>query len=285
MHDEGLIKDLDAILALPSNRRQSLRWLLLGAASLPILGCGGSSDGSSSTSNSNSGSTSSGTSGTVSSGTGSSSCSVIPEETAGPYPGDGTNSNSNGVVNVLTLSGIVRKDIRASFNGASAVADGIPLTINLKINNASQSCASAAGYTVYLWHCDKDGNYSLYSTGLTTQNYLRGVQVANASGELSFTTIYPGCYAGRVPHVHFEIFPSLERSTSVSNRVKTSQLTFPTATSQEVYSDSRYSASVRNLAQISFATDNVFSDGTSLQMATVSGNLRDGYVASLTINV
>ncbi len=278
MHDHGLQTDLETLLTLPSSRRTSLRWLLLGAASLPILGCGGSADGSS-----NTGSTSNNSNSGNSGSTGN--CSVIPEETGGPYPGDGSNSNSNGVVNVLTMSGIVRKDIRSSFNGASAVADGIPLTINLKINNASSSCAAAAGYTVYLWHCDKDGNYSLYSAGLTNQNYLRGVQVANANGELSFTTIYPGCYAGRVPHVHFEIFPSLERSTSVANRLKTSQLTFPSATSQEAYSDSRYSASVRNLAQISFATDNVFSDGTALQMASISGNVRDGYVASLTINV
>lgn len=278
MHDHGLQTDLETLLTLPSSRRTSLRWLLLGAASLPILGCGGSADGSS-----NTGSTSNNSNSGNSGSTGN--CSVIPEETGGPYPGDGSNSNSNGVVNVLTMSGIVRKDIRSSFNGASAVADGIPLTINLKINNASSSCAAAAGYTVYLWHCDKDGNYSLYSAGLTNQNYLRGVQVADANGELSFTTIYPGCYAGRVPHVHFEIFPSLERSTSVTNRLKTSQLTFPSATSQEAYSDSRYNASVRNLAQISFATDNVFSDGTALQMASISGNARDGYVASLTINV
>lgn len=278
MHEHGLQTDLETLLTLPSSRRTSLRWLLLGAASLPILGCGGSADGSS-----NTGSTSNNSNSGNSGSTGN--CSVIPEETGGPYPGDGSNSNSNGVVNVLTMSGIVRKDIRSSFNGASAVADGIPLTINLKINNASSSCAAAAGYTVYLWHCDKDGNYSLYSAGLTNQNYLRGVQVADANGELSFTTIYPGCYAGRVPHVHFEIFPSLERSTSVTNRLKTSQLTFPSATSQEAYSDSRYNASVRNLAQISFATDNVFSDGTALQMASISGNARDGYVASLTINV
>ncbi|WMW81300.1 intradiol ring-cleavage dioxygenase [Undibacterium cyanobacteriorum] len=280
MKEHGLAADLDAILALNTDRRQSLRWLAVGLAGLPLLGCGGGDSVASVTSTSTS--TGSGsTSGTSGSGT----CSVIPEETAGPYPGDGTNSNTSGIVNVLAMSGVVRRDIRASFNGASAVADGVPLTIKLKINNANASCGAAGGFSVYLWHCDKDGNYSLYSSGVTNQNYLRGVQEADANGEIIFTSIYPGCYSGRVPHIHFEIFPSLAKSTSVLNRIKTSQLTFPTAISQEVYTDSRYSASVRNLAQISFATDNVFSDGTSLQMATVTGNLTEGYVASLTINV
>lgn len=280
MKEHGLAADLEAILALNTDRRQSLRWLAMGLAGLPLLGCGGG-DSVASVTSASTGTSSGGTSGTSGSGT----CSVIPEETAGPYPGDGTNSNTSGIVNVLTMSGVVRRDIRPSFNGASAVADGVPLTIKLKINNANASCSAAGGFSVYLWHCDKDGNYSLYSSGVTNQNYLRGVQEADANGEVIFTSIYPGCYSGRVPHIHFEIFPSLAKSTSVLNRVKTSQLTFPTAISQEVYTDSRYSASVKNLAQISFATDNIFSDGTSLQMATVTGNLSEGYVASLTINV
>lgn len=285
MEDHGLVADLEAIMALKASRRKSLRWLALGslgAAGLSLLGCGGGADATTSSSSTSSGTTSSGGSST---GTSSSSCPVIPEETAGPYPGDGTNSNGNGIVNVLTLSGVVRKDIRSSFNGATAVADGVPLTIKLKINNANASCGAAGGFSVYLWHCDKDGNYSLYSSGVTNQNYLRGVQEADSNGEVSFTTIYPGCYSGRVPHVHFEIFPSLAKSSSVLNRVKTTQLTFPMATSQEVYTDTRYASSVRNLAQISFATDNIFSDGTSLQMATVTGNAKDGYVATLTVNV
>lgn len=295
MKEHGLVSDLEAMMKLNADRRQSMRWLALGLAGLPLIGCGGGS-ATSSTTNSTSSSTSSTSGSSTSTGstssgsssgstTSSGSCSVIPEETAGPYPGDGTNSNSSGIVNVLAMSGVVRRDIRSSFNGATATADGVPLTIKLKINNANANCGAASGFSVYLWHCDKDGNYSLYSTGVTNQNYLRGVQEADTNGEVVFTSIYPGCYSGRVPHIHFEIFPSLAKSSSVLNRIKTSQLTFPTAISQEVYTDSRYSASVRNLAQISFATDNVFSDGTSLQMATVTGNLTDGYVATLTINV
>ena len=289
-HDHSLEQDLQAMLNTTAGRRQSLRWLFASAAALPILGCGGSSSDSTTGTIATSTSTSTGTTGTGTTGTGTTtttggSCSVIPEETGGPYPADGTNSNSSGTVNVLTQTGVVRSDIRASFNGATGVAAGVPLTIKLRIVNANATCAAAGNFAVYLWHCDRDGNYSLYSNGVTNQNYLRGVQEADANGDITFTTIFPGCYAGRMPHVHFEVYPSLAKAASAGNRIKTSQFAFPLAACNEVYATTGYSASVRNLANISFATDNVFSDGYSLQLATVTGNATDGYVATLTVAI
>ena len=282
LHDHALASDLEMMRRQAAERRQVLRWLLAGAATLPLVSCGGGSDASATAA-------SSGASGTGGTGTTATpvtgACAVIPEETGGPYPADGTNTNGGSIVNVLNQSGVVRSDIRASFNGASGVAAGVPLSIKLQLINASGSCATLAGYAVYLWHCDRDGLYSLYSSGVTGQNYLRGVQQTDASGNLAFTTIFPGCYAGRMPHVHFEVYPSLEKAASAANRIKTSQFTFPMATLNEVYTASGYTASVRNLAQISYATDNVFSDGTSLQMASVTGNAADGYVVTLTVAV
>ena len=149
---------------------------------------------------------------------------MIPDETAGPYPGDGTNRNSSGVVNVLTLAGIVRSDLRHSIDGLSGTAEGVPLTVTLKLVNTASSCASLAGHAIYLWHCDRSGGYSLYSSGVTDQNYLRGVQVTDANGEVSFTTVFPGCYSGRWPHMHFEIYPDLASAISGTADVKTSQL-------------------------------------------------------------
>ncbi|MYM67539.1 intradiol ring-cleavage dioxygenase [Pseudoduganella sp. FT55W] len=289
-HEHSLAADLTAMLNLNSDRRQTLRWLLAGASALPVLGCGGGSSGSDSsttttTSTATTTTPTTGTSTTTTTTPTAGSCSVIPEETGGPYPADGTNSNSSGVVNVLTQSGVVRSDIRSSFGSASGTAAGVPLTIKLQIVNANNNCAALANAAVYLWHCDRDGNYSLYSSGVTSQNYLRGVQETDSNGNLTITTIYPGCYSGRVPHVHFEVYPSLAKASTASSRIKTSQFTFPVATSQEVYATSGYSASVRNLAAISFATDNVFSDGYSLQMATITGNTTDGYVATLVVAV
>src|SRR5262245_60203860 len=142
------------------DRRQWLR-LMAGASLLPLVGCGG--DGNATGSDA----------GTSSNG----SCSEIPEETAGPYPGDGSNGP-----NVLTTSGVVRQDIRSSFGSYSGTADGVPLTIELALVDAA--CAPLVGYAVYLWHCDRAGQYSLYT--LTTQNYLRGLQQSGSDGKVTF---------------------------------------------------------------------------------------------------
>ena len=275
----SLAEDLERMLATHTSRRQSLRWLFASAAAVPLASCGGG--GGSSGDVVASSTTSTGSTGTTTTGT----CSVIPEETGGPYPGDGTNSNGNGIANALALSGIVRSDIRTSVAPGSRTAAGIPTTLKLQIVNVGASCASAASAAVYLWHCDRDGNYSMYASGLTSENYLRGVQETDSTGTVTFTTIFPGCYSGRMPHIHFEVYPSLAKATSAANRVKTSQFTFPMATLNEAYATTAYSTSSRNLSSMSYATDNVFSDGTSLQMASVSGDPVNGYVVTLTIGV
>jgi protocatechuate 3,4-dioxygenase beta subunit len=274
-HDHGLAHDLNTLL----KRRRSLLWLAAGAAVAPLLACGGGGDddGTSTTS------TTGGSSSTGSSGT--STCSVIPEETAGPYPGDGSNSNSSGVVNVLTLSGIVRSDIRTSIAGASGTAAGVPLTVTLTLVNTNSSCASLEGYAIYLWHCSREGLYSLYSSGVTNQNYLRGVQSTDSNGQVTFTTIFPACYAGRWPHIHFEVYPSLAKATVATNKIKTSQIAMPEAECDTVFATTGYSASVSNFSQVSLSTDGVFSDGATLETPTISGSVSAGYAIALNVGV
>lgn len=274
-HPAGLAQDL----RLLTERRKALRWLAVGTSvPLSLWGCGGGGSDATTDTTTDTG-TGSG------SGTGTTTCSNIPSETAGPYPGDGTNSSGGTVANALLLSGIVRSDIRSSLT-TSTTAAGVPLTLRLKLVNTSASCASLAGYAVYLWHCDRDGNYSMYSTGITNENYLRGVQVADANGEVSFTTIFPGCYDGRYPHVHFEVYPSLSVATSGNNDVKTSQLTFTSAAMAEVYATTAYATSRSNYARTSLATDNVFGeDSGALQIAETSGTVSGGYTAVLQVGV
>lgn len=285
-HDQSLAHDLNTMIRRAAERRRALRWLggagLAAATPLGLLACGGGGDDAGTTSSS-----SSSGSGSSSGSSSSSSCSVIPSETAGPYPGDGTNTNSSGIVNVLTLSGIVRSDIRTSIAGAGGTAAGVPLTVTLKLVDTGASCASLEGYAIYLWHCTRDGNYSLYSSSVLDENYLRGVQVTDSSGEVSFTTIFPGCYSGRWPHMHFEIYPSLASATSGNNDVKTSQLALPAAACNAVYgSASGYGTSVSNFAAISLASDNVFrDDGAASQLASVSGDVTNGYAATLTVGI
>jgi protocatechuate 3,4-dioxygenase beta subunit len=206
-------------------------------------------------------------------------CDRIPEETAGPFPGDGSNG-----ANVLNLSGVVRQDITTSFAGMSGTSDGVPLSIDLQLVSPD-TCNVVSGRAVYLWHCDRLGRYSLYSAGVTDQNYLRGVQASDASGRVQFTTIFPGCYSGRWPHIHFEVYPSLGAAGNVANKIATSQLALPKSACDLVYATPGYESSAANLAQVSLATDAVFSDGLARQIADVTGSVASGFSATLTVAV
>ncbi|MBN9207640.1 MAG: intradiol ring-cleavage dioxygenase [Microbacterium ginsengisoli] len=210
----------------------------------------------------------------------SGSLDEVPDETAGPYPADGSNG-----IDVLTASGIVRSDIRASFGSSTTVADGVPLTIRLTVRDADTG-AALSGKGVYLWHCDRDGNYSLYSRGITDENYLRGVQETDAAGTVSFTSIYPACYSGRWPHIHFEVYDDVATAVASGPIVKTSQIALPEETNAVVYATSGYEQSVRNASQVSLKSDNVFGDDGGIhQIATMSGDVAAGYTAALTIGV
>ena len=116
----------------------------------------------------------------------------IPDETAGSYPADGSDGP-----NVSGEDGIVRSDLATSIGSLSGTAEGVPTNIQLDIVDASTGDAMP-GAAVYLWHCTAAGEYSMYE--ITDQNYLRGVQVADDAGRVAFTTIFPGCYAGRWPN-------------------------------------------------------------------------------------
>jgi protocatechuate 3,4-dioxygenase beta subunit len=195
----------------------------------------------------------------------------VPDETAGPYPGDGSNGPD-----VLAESGVVRSDIRSSFGSMSGTADGVPLTIHLRVLDAD-TCDPVPGAAVYLWHCDAAGLYSLYSQGATNQNYLRGVQAADGDGRLTFQSTFPGCYSGRWPHIHFEVFEDLDAARSVRNKLATSQIALPGDTSAAVYATSGYSGSTANLARVTLSSDNVFRDGAAAQTPQITGSASSGY--------
>ncbi len=120
---------------------------------------------------------------------------------------------------------------------------------------------------------------------MTNQNYLRGVQEADANGRGTFTSISPGCSAGRWPHIHFEVFPSLAAASSVAGKTATSQIALPKSANDLVYAVAGYESSVRNAAQVSLASDNVFSDGSALELATMAGGIAEGFTAALTVAV
>jgi protocatechuate 3,4-dioxygenase beta subunit len=267
-HDRGLAFDLATL-----NRRRLLT-LFGGAGLATLVGCG-----TAATSATSAGTTTT-AAGTTSAAANAVCADAIPEETAGPYPGDGSNGP-----NILTASGIVRSDIRSSFGSAAGVAKGVPLTIKLNVQDTSKGCAAYVGAAVYLWHCDIDGNYSMYSKAVANENYLRGVQEADAQGDITFTSIFPAAYSGRWPHIHFEVYPSLSEATKAGDPVSTSQLALPEDVCKTVYATSGYSTSVRNLAATSLDRDMVFSDGHDTQLAAVTGDVSGGYVATLAVPV
>jgi protocatechuate 3,4-dioxygenase beta subunit len=215
-------------------------------------------------------------------------CVVDASETAGPYPGDGSNNAPGNTSNILSDSGVVRSDIRSSFGTSTNAAAGIQLTLKIKIGDAGNGCAALPGYAIYVWHCTQDGLYSLYTA--PDENYLRGVQVADAEGIVTFTTIFPGCYPGRWPHIHFEVYENIERATDHRNAVLTSQFALPAQACNEVYDAvAGYEASVSAFARISVDSDNVFRNNTDEQMTmmtpALTGNAADGYTAEVTVGV
>lgn len=292
-HDEGLAHDLRQIERIRLGRRNMLGWMASAGGAALITACGGSGESGSSSTVTVSGTTSTTTTTTTTStstptpSTSSSTCTVYATETNGPYPADGTNTSSGSTSNVLTVSGVVRSDIRSSFVGSTTVATGVPVTFTITVVDANNSCAPLANYAIYIWHCDQLGRYSLYD--LPAESYLRGLQVTDANGQVTFTTIFPGCYAGRYPHIHFELFTSLANATRGSFARLISQFALPADACSTVYASTGYTTSASNFRSVSIANDNVFGDNTSAQITAMtmamSGSVSAGYTATATVAV
>lgn len=268
VHEEdlGLVYDVRTLV----DRRVALG--LFGGAALTTLLAACSSPATSTPSSTSSSGTDT--------GTGTDDLTEVPDETAGPYPGDGSNG-----INVLDDSGIVRRDIRSSFGSSTTTAEGVPLDISLTVRDAATGDA-LVGYAVYLWHCTRDGAYSLYGQGLENENFLRGVQPTDANGTATFTSIFPGAYSGRWPHIHFEVYSDVATAVASGPIVKTSQIALPKEACEAAYATAGYEQSVRNLGQSSLASDNVFGDDGGIhQIGTVSGSASAGYQVALTIGV
>lgn len=258
--DQGLAFDLGTMFG----RRRLLRALGLGVvATAGLAACA-----------------STGTAGATG-GSVTTSAGEIPDETAGPYPGDGSNGPD-----VLAESGVVRSDIRSSFGSYRGTAEGVPMTLELTVADLASGGAAFAGVAVYVWHCTREGGYSLYSDGVEDQNFLRGVQVADATGKVSFTSVFPACYDGRWPHVHFEVYPDQASISDAGNAIATSQVALPQDVCETVYAQAGYETSVGNLSRVSLSEDNVFGDdGGASQLATVTGDVTTGYTVTLPVRV
>lgn len=192
------------------------------------------------------------------------SCVLIPQETEGPYP----------LLAVLSNSAMVRSDIRET-------RTGVTLQMILSIVNVNQGCAPLTNAAVYVWYCDKDGNYSGYGS-VQGQTFLRGIQMTDANGQVRFTGVYPGWYQGRITHIHFQVYLNANLGGGAT---ATSQIAFPPNVTQAVYASSLYAGRGQNTSVTSISADGIFSDGSSYQLATVTGDVNSGFVANLTVGV
>jgi protocatechuate 3,4-dioxygenase beta subunit len=191
------------------------------------------------------------------------SCVVAAEETAGPYPDR---------LGMLANKAFFRRDIREGRSGAL-------LNLTLTITNARTNCSPVANASVEIWQCDASGNYSEYAQpgyNGTGQTFLRGLQTTDANGTVTFTTVYPGWYAGRATHIHVKVYVN-------GAVVKTTQVAFPESITAEVYASGVYAS--KGQSPTKNASDNVFADGTTTEMASVSGSAEGGFDASLTIGI
>lgn len=191
-------------------------------------------------------------------------CLESPRETPGPFP-------TRDPAKLLTA------DIRGD-------RTGIEMTVRIAIQNKNDNCRALPGALVDIWHCDKDGYYSEYGgsgmqrVNLQSAHFLRGRQQADKNGLVSFTTIFPGWYRGRAPHIHVEIFDNSEKSLLIT------QIAFPTKICDDVYTKAtQFYTSGRQ--DTSNESDGVFANSLGSQMASVSGNIGNGFVLSNTIIV
>jgi protocatechuate 3,4-dioxygenase beta subunit len=194
--------------------------------------------------------------GTSSSGSGTSSpsgCAVTPTETEGPFP---------------SLLDLVRSDIRDGKNGT-------PVVLTITVVNVNAGCSPVGNARVEVWQCDAAGLYSQYGTQLG-QTYLRGIQVTDATGAVTFTTIYPGWYQGRATHIHVEV-------SLAGTPVKVTQIAFPESVSTAVYATGVYAP--RGPNPTANADDSVFADSLASELATVSGSTATGLTATFRVGV
>ena len=223
-------------------RREALA--AMGAAGAALaLGCGSDSPAVASTT----------TGATDSTASTNAACAVTPTETAGPFP---------------SLTDLFRSDIREG-------KAGTVLTLTLRVVNANSSCSPVSGANVEIWHVDAAGNYSQYGSQ-TAQTYLRGIQTTNASGEVTFTTIYPGWYQGRATHIHAEVTIG-----GVSRKV--TQIAFPESVNSTVYGTGAYAS--RGSNPMSNASDGIFRDSLASELVTPTGSPTGGYAATFQVVV
>jgi protocatechuate 3,4-dioxygenase beta subunit len=244
---------------------------LLGAGL--ALGCGSSGNASGTSSDGGPDGASNPDAGTVGdTGAGDAGvCEVTPEGEIGPYFADDS------------ATGFNRSSIVSNLDGTST-QPGVPLTLSVTVVDAKNGCTPYVGAQIDIWHCNASGVYSDISSEETSSDqWLRGYQLTDANGQVTFKTIIPGWYSGRTTHIHLRVRSSYSEASSTSDGTNTTQCFFDQTFIDTLYTTvSPYSAEGKN--PTTNASDRVYSqeeDGANL--LTLTGDNTNGYAASVTI--
>jgi protocatechuate 3,4-dioxygenase beta subunit len=205
--------------------------------------------------------------------TASSACAVTPEGEIGPFFTDDS------------ASGFKRSNVRSNLNGTST-QKGVPLTLTVRVYDTKARCAPMPGVQVDLWHCNALGVYSDEpSEGTSSQTWLRGYQVTDSSGSVTFTTIFPGWYGGRTTHIHLRVRSKYNSASSTDDGRNTTQVFFP----QDAINDVSTSVAPYRARGVNMRTndsDYVYrtqtKGKTELELAGSPGS---GYAASVSIGL
>lgn len=152
-----------------------------------------------------------------------------PQQIEGPYFVDGIPS---------------RSDIRSEpSNGL--MQEGIPLHLVFNVYNVSNTnangdntCMPHEGAKVDLWHANSQGMYSgVEQAGTGGLAYLRGYQITDENGTVTFDTVYPGWYENRAIHIHLKVRDSEGPDKALE---WTSQLYLNNSINEQVHSQPPY---------------------------------------------
>ncbi|HSL70302.1 MAG TPA: intradiol ring-cleavage dioxygenase [Longimicrobiales bacterium] len=237
----------DILVGQLLSRREAL--ILLGGASLSLVGAGSSSSAAE----------------RIDTGSPTATCVVRPQLTEGPFFVD---------------ERLNRADIRAD-PATGATRAGVLLTVAFGISRLNgAACTPLPGVFVDVWHCDAAGLYSdVRANGTVGQKFLRGYQVTDANGLARFTTIYPGWYSGRAVHIHFKIRTELSNNSAYEY---TSQLFFPESLNSTVHAQPPYAG--RGQRKVLNSNDGIYRGGGS-QLLLDPKATGEGYAAQINLAV
>jgi protocatechuate 3,4-dioxygenase beta subunit len=244
------------------SRRRTLK-VLLGTGSVVALGCGSST-----------GRDDAGAADAVASDVGAAdgaTCAVTPEGEIGPYFADDSDARFN------------RTNILSNLDGTNT-QPGIALTLAIFVVDGQKGCAPYAGAQVDIWHCNASGIYSDQAAeSTTTETWLRGYQLTDATGKVTFQTIIPGWYAGRTTHIHLRVRSSYSAASSTSDGTNTTQLFFAQSLVDRLQTAvAPYDAEGTN--PTTNASDHVYAaEQNGANLLALTGDDTNGYTAAVTI--